>query len=208
MPAVASGRFPESLKIFLNLINMTSRLICQWMFNRGVDIPCESIGMKQQRRKEPEMTKKACLTLVLAVAVMITGSLWADKTLVNVDANGLALQGYDAVAFHTQGKAVKGSPDYTATFDGATYRFSSAANKAQFEANPSAYAPAYGGYCGYGVGAANKLFPVEIDTWQIVDGRLILNLNPDIKKKFDADRDNLIRKADANWPGLVHANGR
>lgn len=152
------------------------------------------------------MTRKPILVLALAIVASACSS--TPASLVNVDSAGLALQGYDPVAFFTEGKPVPGTAQYTATHEGATYRFSSDANRREFEGNPAAYAPAYGGYCGYGVGAANKLFPVEIDTWQIVDGRLILNLNGEIRQKFDTDRENLIRQADKNWAAMAKPRKR
>ena len=67
--------------------------------------------------------------------------------------------------------------------------------------------PAYGGYCAYGV-SVNRLFPVEIDTWEIVDGRLILQYNLDIKRKFTQDKAANFKKAEANWPKLVEVKGK
>jgi hypothetical protein len=63
--------------------------------------------------------------------------------------------------------------------------------------------PAYGGYCAYGLAVAGKRFPVAIPTWQIVGGRLMLNKNADVREKFDADRADMVAKADANWQSLV-----
>lgn len=127
--------------------------------------------------------------------------------LVNVDPSGLALQGYDPVGFFTEGRPLLGIAAFTSTHEGATYRFATPEHKAAFDANPSKYAPAYGGYCAYGV-AKNGLAPVEISTWQIVDGRLILNKNASIKKAFDADVAGHLRDAEANWPKLVEKKGR
>ncbi|HEU0074168.1 MAG TPA: YHS domain-containing (seleno)protein [Dehalococcoidia bacterium] len=72
-----------------------------------------------------------------------------------------------------------------------------------FEAESEKYVPAYGGYCAYGLAVAGKRFPVAIDTWQIVDGRLMLNKNAGVREKFDADRADMVAKADANWQSLV-----
>ncbi|MBT5900554.1 MAG: hypothetical protein HOH58_00425 [Opitutaceae bacterium] len=120
---------------------------------------------------------------------------------VNTDDNGLALSGHDPVAFFTLGAAVQGKSSITAEHEGATYQFAKTAHRDLFLASPERYLPAYGGYCGFGA-AKGKLFPVEIDTWQITGGRLILNYNAEIKAQFDADIDALIERADANWPSL------
>ena len=128
--------------------------------------------------------------------------------LVNVSgASGAAVSGFDPVAFFTEGRPVNGSPFIGATYQGATYFFATEEHKKMFEANPSKYAPQYGGFCAYGVGLG-KLFPVDISTWQVRQGKLYLNLNPEILKKFNADIEGNIMKADKTWPGLVTSNGR
>jgi len=150
------------------------------------------------------------LSAVLALAV-VTPALSAQaapgKVLVNVDQRGLALEGYDPVAFFTDGKAVRGQAGLTATYQGAEYRFASAGHRDLFAADPAKYAPQFGGFCAYGV-AHDHAVSVEIDTWQILDGRLILNYDQSVRKKFDADRAGNLRKADANWPGIVEKEGK
>lgn len=128
--------------------------------------------------------------------------------LVNVSgARNTALGGYDPVAFFTDSRPVIGSPSISSRFQGAVYLFASQANKALFEENPAKYAPQYGGYCAYGV-AHGKLAPVDINTWQVRDGKLYLNVNADVLKKFNADIETHIANADRNWPGLVAKNGK
>jgi YHS domain-containing protein len=73
----------------------------------------------------------------------------AKKPLVNVDKNGVILKGYDAVAYFKQHKAVKGDPKYSSKYEGATYYFASAEDKAEFDKSPAKYAPQYGGFCAY-----------------------------------------------------------
>jgi len=131
----------------------------------------------------------------------------AGKTLVNVNAKGIALQGHDPVAFFSDSRPAKGDSALSARHEGATYWFATAENKAAFEAAPERYTPAFGGYCAYGA-SNGYTAPVEIGTWQIVDGRLLLNYNQSIRKKFDADRAAYLRKADSNWPGIVEKEGK
>lgn len=130
----------------------------------------------------------------------------SPRVLVNKSADGLALQGYDVVAYFTLGKPTKGSKDYTATYQGATYRFSSAANRDAFKADPDRYAPQFGGYCAYAA-SINKLSPISPDQWEIVDGRLILQHNKRATDAWRKDPAGNLVKADANWPGLVEKNG-
>ena len=118
---------------------------------------------------------------------------------------GIALDGYDPVAFFTDGRPTHGNFKITATHQGATYFFASEKNKQMFESDPQAYAPQYGGYCAFGV-AAGALFPVDIDTWQIRNDKLYLNLNPGIVEQFNNKFDSNVAQADKNWPDLVNKN--
>ncbi|HEU5264997.1 MAG TPA: YHS domain-containing (seleno)protein [Gaiellaceae bacterium] len=149
--------------------------------------------------------KGRILALVAVIAIATTTAF--AKELVNTDASGVALQGYDPVGFFTDGKPLVGNPAITARYAGATYRFATPEHKAAFEREPTKYAPVFGGYCAYGV-AKGGLAPVEISTWQIVDGRLVLNKNASIRKAFDKDIAGNTRDAEANWPKLMEENGR
>ena len=111
------------------------------------------------------------------------------------------------MAFHTVGKAVKSNPAISAEYRGYKYLFSSEANKVTFEEGAEKYLPAYGGYCAYGV-SLGVLFPVEIDTWEIIDGRLVLQYSLDIKNKFEEEKDENIRKANDNWLKMETAASR
>jgi YHS domain-containing protein len=141
----------------------------------------------------------ACLALAAGAA--------AARDLVNVDETGLAVEGYDPVAFHSEGKAVKGKNGITARHRGATYRFASAENKEKFESAPNRYAPAFGGFCAYGA-SNGYAAPVKIETWQVVEGRLLLNYDLEVKALFDADREGFLKKADRNWPSIVEKEGK
>tara|TARA_R110002020_G_scaffold122787_1_gene278635 strand:- start:2694 stop:3143 length:450 start_codon:yes stop_codon:yes gene_type:complete len=116
----------------------------------------------------------------------------------NLGPDGVAIQGHDPVAYFTEGKAVPGDASLTATHDGATYRFSSADNKAAFEADPARYAPQYGGYCAYGAAQGYKA-PVEPDKFTVLDGKLYLNYNGAVQSTWVKDTAGYIEKADAFW---------
>ena len=128
--------------------------------------------------------------------------------LVNVSgASNIAVNGYDPVAFFTDAKPVNGSPFITAEFQDAVYLFANEQNQKLFLGNPERYAPQFGGFCAYGVGLG-KLFPVDINTWQVRDNKLYLNLNSAILQEFNADFTGNTGKADKNWPTLVKENGK
>ncbi len=146
------------------------------------------------------------LTLMFTAGLALAATKDGGKTLLNLDKNGIAIQGHDPVAYFTQDAAVKGSADHTATYEGATYHFVSAEHQKLFEANPDKYAPQFGGYCAYGV-SINKLFKIDPEAFDIVNGRLILQYDKGVAKKFAKDTEGNLAKADGYWPGLVEKHG-
>jgi YHS domain-containing protein len=143
----------------------------------------------------------------IAAFALLASSAFAGE-LVNVSgASKIAVSGYDPVAFFTEAKAVNGSPFISADHRGATYFFATEEHKKLFSENPARYTPQFGGYCAYGV-SLGKLFPVDINTWQVRDGKLYLNLNADILKKFNADLSGNVAKAEQHWPELLKKHGR
>jgi YHS domain-containing protein len=143
----------------------------------------------------------------IAAIALLASSAFAGE-LVNVSgASKIAVSGYDPVAFFTEAKAVNGSPFISAEYQGATYFFATEEHKKLFAENPAKYTPQFGGYCAYGV-SLGKLFPVDITTWQVREGKLYLNLNADILKKFNADFGGNVVKAQQHWPDLVKKHGK
>lgn len=152
--------------------------------------------------------KKIVLSVIASFAVLASGQTAeiGGKSLVLKNKQGLAIQGYDPVAYFTDNKAVKGNAKFSSEYEGAKYHFASADHKNLFDVNPAKYAPAYGGYCGYAA-SINRLSPISPEWFQIEDGKLILQHN---KKAFDLFNKELkpnVVKADENWPGLVAKNG-
>ena len=123
----------------------------------------------------------------------------------NKDKDGVILQGYDAVAYFTENKAVMGMDKYTARYNGATYWFSSEKNAAISKDHPEMFAPQYGAYCGYAM-SINKLRPINPEIFDVIDGRLILQHSKDAYDKFhDGLAENIV-KADKYWPKKVKKN--
>jgi YHS domain-containing protein len=108
------------------------------------------------------------------------------------------VHGHDVVAYFTDGAPTPGTAEFAHVFGGATYRFASQANLDAFKADPAKYVPAYGGFCAYGV-AVGKKFDGDPRFWEVVDGRLYLNLNRDIHAKWLEDVPGNIAEAEANW---------
>ncbi len=115
---------------------------------------------------------------------------------------GLAIRGYDPVAYFSDGRPVEGSGEHSFEWKGATWRFASAENRKRFAADPEHYAPQYGGYCAYAV-AHGTTAATDPEAWRIVDDKLYLNLDRDIQALWVEDISGFIRKADENWPMLL-----
>jgi YHS domain-containing protein len=113
-----------------------------------------------------------------------------------------AVGGHDPVAYFTTGAPVEGKKAFEHKYKNATWRFSTAENLAAFKADPDKYAPQYGGYCAWAVsqGYTAKGDPKN---WRIVGGKLYLNYNDDIQKKWEKDIPGFITKADGNWPKVL-----
>lgn len=151
--------------------------------------------------------KHSIIVLMTALALMsVALADTSGKVLVLKNKEGAAILGYDAVAYFTENRAVKGSPKFQSEYERATYYFSSADHKARFDEDPAKYAPAYGGYCGYAA-SIDRLSPISPEWFQIIDGRLILQHNKKAYDKFNTDLKGNIARADRNWPGLVVRNG-
>lgn len=130
-----------------------------------------------------------------------------EKVLLNLDRNGLAMKGYDPVSYFEPSGPLKGSTEFTALHDGATYRFANAENRDRFALKPTRYAPQFGGYCGYGA-SRNYLAPVDPEAFAIMDGRLILQYSKDVLRRWQEDPRSRLTLADENWSGLVEREGK
>jgi hypothetical protein len=112
---------------------------------------------------------------------------------------GVAIRGYDPVAYFSEGKAVAGYPAHTAEYKGSRFQFASAAHRDAFVADPERYAPQYHGFCAYGTAGGYKA-AIDPSAFTIVDGKLYLNYNDEVKEEWSADIPGFIAKADRNWP--------
>jgi len=111
---------------------------------------------------------------------------------------GTAINGYDAVAFFKDSKPVKGSAMYSYQYKDAKWLFTSKENLDVFMGMPDKYTPQYGGYCAFGCSRGYKA-KTNPDAWTIVDGKLYLNYNTDVRDTWNKDQQGYIKKADANW---------
>ena len=138
----------------------------------------------------------------IALSVALAAQTFAAGVELNASSTGLALQGYDPVAYFTDGAATPGNWKITASYKDATYRFASEEHKAAFEADPEAYLPQYGGYCAFGAAMGFK-FDGDPHQWKIVDGELYLNISKDIQDRWLKDVPGFIEQADGKWTEIA-----
>lgn len=116
--------------------------------------------------------------------------------------SSLAVGGYDAVAYFKDNRPVKGKAEFSMQYKGATWQFASAENLNAFKANPTAYAPQYGGYCAWAV-SQNYTASGDPLVWKIVNGRLFLNYDQSVQTTWEKNIPGHIASADKNWPGVL-----
>ena len=133
-----------------------------------------------------------------SLVVGTASSSLAAEPAVFIDKKGIAIRGYDPVAYFEEKKPVKGKAEFSHKYQGATWLFSSSAYRDKFAANPGKYSPRYGGFCAYAM-AQGKKVPIDPSSFAVVKGKLYLNFNKSIAKKWSADRDAYISKADKQW---------
>lgn len=137
----------------------------------------------------------------VALFAIASLSVQAFAGALNLNSNGVAIKGYDPVAYFTENKPVKGSGSFSAEHDGAIYWFASSNNLDTFKANPDKYVPAYGGFCAYGVAQGVKV-PIDPNAFKVVNGKLYLNITTKIQRTWEKDIPGYITKADNNWTSL------
>lgn len=141
-------------------------------------------------------------TLLVSITLLaLTGAASAESIYTEFFSDK-ALSGYDAVAFFTENKPVKGKKQYRVDYLDSQWYFSSAEHKALFELDPDKYRPQYGGYCAWAIAAKNAKAPGNVKYWTIVEAKLYLNYNKDVQKLWLQDVPGFIATANRNWPAL------
>ncbi|HEY9007686.1 MAG TPA: YHS domain-containing (seleno)protein [Ohtaekwangia sp.] len=154
---------------------------------------------------------------LVCVMLLAVWSVTAGAQVEPVGKDRVAIGGYDVVAYFKNEKAVKGSPGITATYNQVIYYFANPANRDEFVKQPQNYLPQYDGYCALAVGAQNKKVSINPETFKVTDGKLYLFYNGKLPfsgaqfnslEPWSKDEDNLIKKANANWPALKASKRR
>ena len=153
------------------------------------------------------MIKNALTAIALLGLASASPALAGDQY---IDGSGFAVSGYDVVAYRSleqsavgqaQPKAVKGSEEFSAEYNGAKWLFASAENRDSFKADPAKYAPLYDGHCAYGIAKGGKV-PANPHLWRIVDGKLYLNITKNVVSFWEEDISKNISLATTNWNKL------
>ena len=144
----------------------------------------------------------SAVALVTALLLTQGCSHASASSSINKGSDGVALKGYDVVAYFTESKPVMGTKEFQHEWNGAKWQFASAANRDLFAADPGKYAPQYGGYCAFGVSEGHKA-KVDPSVWKIVDGKLYLNYDAGVGNEWRKDIPGRIAKADKNWPKVM-----
>jgi YHS domain-containing protein len=143
---------------------------------------------------------KNYLILCFVFLLVHTQDVFAQKSAVFIK-NGKAIDGYDVVDFHLSKKATKGDDAFVTKWNGAEWYFSNAQNLNLFVASPEKYAPAFGGYCAYGLSQGHKA-PTIVDTWTILKDTLYFNYNLKVKERWLVKTDSLIQVGQKNWASI------
>jgi YHS domain-containing protein len=154
------------------------------------------------RRSAAHRSVRALAAAAALLAAIPAAAAAAHKPLNNLNAQGVLVDGYDVVAYFTDGAPRMGSAEFASTHDGATYWFATQEHKALFDADPARYAPAYGGFCAYAV-SRKGLRPIDPAVFHFVGGRLFLQHTRKAYDLFEKDEAGNTVKADRNWPKLV-----
>lgn len=152
---------------------------------------------------------KIVLTAATLLFVTTTATLAADaintlekEGFFSYEPNGIAIRGYDTVAYFTQSMPVEGKDDFSTQWSGATWKFSTQEHLDLFVSSPEKYAPQYGGYCAYGV-AQKSLVKIEPDQWTVYEDKLYLNYNKKLNSEWRADIPGFIAKANDLFDQLL-----
>ncbi len=144
----------------------------------------------------------AALALAFAAFVSASPALADERPVYTAPFSSVGVGGYDVVAYFTDGRPVRGTTQFRATHQNVEYRFASAEHLAAFQANPARYLPQYGGYCAWAV-SQGYTASANPNNWRIVDGKLYLNYNTEIQRRWEQDIPGHVRNANTNWPRVL-----
>lgn len=167
--------------------------------------------VRKMKARENRFFTYALSVMITLLALFMTLSSSAQKqderAFNNVNENGVILDGYDAVAFFTDNKPVKGDPSFQFTYEGAIYQFASQNHLDLFKGNPEKYKPQFGAWCAYAV-SLGRVAPIDVNTFSIVNGRLVIQHNQRAVNGWNKDVAGNLALADKYWPKVSEKGGK
>jgi YHS domain-containing protein len=203
-------KFYRFLPVFLFLIFIISSSFAQQNNMMKKDDMNKNMKMENKMNsdsmlmKKDDMKKNMKSNMETEKDKMKSGDMMMKKemmTKVDKDKNGVAINGYDPVAYFTDNKSVMGNKKYSFKWNNAEWYFASKIHLEMFEKSPEKYAPQYGGFCAFGI-TKNKLVSSDPNAWSIVDGKLYLCSTKEVHKLWKEDREENIKKGDKIYPKL------
>lgn len=146
-----------------------------------------------------KIARQSVFLLITAIVLALNAQAAAIDAVYN--SGGIAIKGYDPVAYFKQGRPMIGDPAFDYQWMGSTWQFANQANLDSFSNIPETYAPQYGGYCTYAV-STGSVTPIDPLAWTIFEDKLYLNYSRSIKKRWLKNKSSYIASANENWPGL------
>lgn len=150
----------------------------------------------------PRILRSVAFFLVTGAALCATPA-FADDSVNTGYFGGVAIMGYDTVAYFTEGKAMKGSEKFSYEWLGTPWLFANAEHRAKFISEPIKYAPQYGGYCAGEVALGSVTVNIDPEAFKIIDGKLYLIYDKGNAEQFAAHAEEAVPKADGNWPKVA-----
>jgi YHS domain-containing protein len=142
---------------------------------------------------------------VLGLLMALPGATASAQTTapLNQTTEGVAMDGFDVVAYFADGAPAKGTPDHAVEYQGAQWLFSSAAHAATFSADPAKYAPKNNGWCSYAVSEGYAADVDFVDGWSVIDGALYLNYSEPVRAIFLSEQARRVPASATNWPTVA-----
>ena len=160
------------------------------------DLTVYALGEAQQ-----QTVPEAGPDILKALAANLKAHPLGPNAETSVDSLGVAIRGYDPVSYFSDGKPFVGRPENYAIWNHSIWLFTTQQHRAQFQANPAQFAPAFGGFCAYCVAVGDKVHG-DPEKWAIHQGRLYLHKSDDARTAWLKDPDGFVAKAMHAWPDL------
>lgn len=146
-----------------------------------------------------------CTCAFAATLLFLVACSSESDVPMTVNITEIAINGFDPVSYFNERRPVRGSEEYAHTWNDAKYHFSCKENLDLFKSDPAKFVPQYNGYCAFAMSRGDYA-RINPEAYAIVDDKLYLTYNRDIKSAWLRDKENYISKADRNWQDSRYNN--